>query len=993
MVLWLAAKDWLTSNAPYYPYGDSLGISAAILMAAFGVLLVRKCRTWRDFAVLVGVAGCGVCLCCRNSSALAWGLMPGTGILLCSFCLPLPPDPKWDGKPRFSPPGLRRALYRCSFLIGGASLFVLTGSSEVTLLSLTPAAMAVLVAAAVRVSARFLPYNRNARKVLFGIYAVCALLFILLPLVGIDALGGYSLIGTGLRTAKSSEPASALIEEDGIVSLLCRDAILIAALWCNVNWLIRCGKDHAPWLSERTREALALSSSAVAAILVQVLVSPMFPSTMLSSGMAGAWNMAISVAALAIATRALASEKESELNSTAILALSWSFSILAAAVLCVLVSFHRIALTATTTRDFDAPGWFLPMQKIPKSVIGIVNGEGWTVTCAVTDGHDILRRTFGAAVPAEPSMAGSLGARLISGWPVPRPAKEVFGEVLGSTLSAALPRQRIEELFLNYRDYKAPTPGLAAAAKYWFHRSAETLTEADVRYLLAGQTTISEPFANYRGGVRPQAFPTMPTQYDVDEFPLFVANSDYVHHDGAVNGHGRAVGTLFAGNGSVAYSMYRDQGRVMDDLGDPANGHSSFALSINDSGEAAGYSITLDGDQHAVIWDKYGAVEDLGALPRYPQSVARWINNKGQVAGFAFSLQKNGELGSMRGTLGSPSQAFIWQQGQMQALGVPPGDIGSRAYALNDCGQVAGWVLTGNNQTHAMVWEKGRMQDIGTLGGNLSVATSINNQGQVVGSAQRKDGKVVAFLWQDGVMHDLGMLPGDYRARAWAINDSGVVVGYSFGRRVDIDGVGGRPFIWDNVNGMRDLTPMYALDPVLKATFDHKSTVFSINNAGQILGLDFLPRRPRKMFLLSPRAPADAGKQTIEAESGVIQKANIQNDASASFGSVVGNMGFPGASATYSNVDGGNGGPYALDITYAVPRNSSTTLHVNGATALVVNFPRTSAWKGIGAYRSIGVPITLKAGKTNMIEFKTEAGNSGVNLDKFTLLPSSDPAR
>ena len=101
------------------------------------------------------------------------------------------------------------------------------------------------------------------------------------------------------------------------------------------------------------------------------------------------------------------------------------------------------------------------------------------------------------------------------------------------------------------------------------------------------------------------------------------------------------------------------------------------------------------------------------------------------------------------------------------------------AAAINDSGNVAG-----TSGTDAFLWsyKTGNM----TLCGNLcddqedgsSVATAINNGNQVVGYATNDDGEYRAFLWDNGAMTDLGTLGGD-NSWALAVNDNGVVIGYS----------------------------------------------------------------------------------------------------------------------------------------------------------------------------------------------------------------------
>lgn len=992
MVLWIALKDWLTSNTVHYPYGESLCMTITLLVAGAGFLIVQRPGRWRDFVVVAGLVGCGLYWRYSNVSALAWGLLPGIGILLLSFSLPIPPDPRWEGRSQLSFGFCRRCLYGLAFVGGAISLIVSPGGAELDPQRLVIPVAMIAAGCAIRLCARLAPASNRSKGMLVTLYLICIAGYCSLALIGIGKVSDWSWIGSGLRsTYSNTDMAPALIGEDGMASFVFRALLLSIVLVCNLLWLLKTGaRDDIMWHTERFRESLAASSSGVVAILAQVAASPACPANLLASSPAGDCNVAFSLAAIAIASRAMAlPPPETDVSRSVNRA---PIAIAACVVGSVLVigsmflAVQHVAAGVARRHSLEAPRWFIPVRMMPASVTRVVRDEGWPIPCAWQDAHNVLRRRFGSQAPSQPSMAGMLGFHLVAAWPIPYLAREMAGVFLGSVLSKELPAQRIEELYLNYRDYGAPSPGLEAASQFYFHRPFSSVSDSDIHFLVAYQSTMSEPLSHPAGYsiIAPPAL--MPEQYDFDEFPMFVPRSSYIHHDGAVNISGRAVGTVFAGKGAVAYSMYKDRGLELGDLNEQGD---SFALAINDKNQSVGYSMGSDGNQHAAAWNQYGEVRDLGAVPGYSQGVARCINNRGHIAGFGFNLMKNSQLGSMRNTLEAPSRAFLRQSGRMTVLGVPAGYIGSRAYAINERDQIAGWVLTGDDQTHAMVWENGRMQDIGTLGGDVSVATGINNRGQVVGSAARKDGTIAAFLWQEGVMRDLGMLPGDDRARAWAINDSGVVVGYSFGKKVNLNGPGGRPFIWDSVHGMRDLTSLYEVNSELMSALDHANTVFSINNAGEILGLDFTPHRPRLMFLLKPRTNTPGNAETIEADWGRIAKASVQYDTGASFSRVVGQMQRPGASITYSGLDGGQGGPCALTIRYSVPFDSSTTLYVNGAKR-IISFPKTAGWRGMHAYKTVTAPVSLRKGRTNTIIIRTEAGNKAVNLDNLRLSPASE---
>jgi probable HAF family extracellular repeat protein len=78
------------------------------------------------------------------------------------------------------------------------------------------------------------------------------------------------------------------------------------------------------------------------------------------------------------------------------------------------------------------------------------------------------------------------------------------------------------------------------------------------------------------------------------------------------------------------------------------------------------------------------------------------------------------------------------------------------------------------------------MTDLGSLGGTYKTALSINNLGQVVSFSQTSDGTQRAFFWQNGTMTDLGTLGGNISSKAAGINDTGQIVGWSFGRDSEI---------------------------------------------------------------------------------------------------------------------------------------------------------------------------------------------------------------
>jgi probable HAF family extracellular repeat protein len=177
------------------------------------------------------------------------------------------------------------------------------------------------------------------------------------------------------------------------------------------------------------------------------------------------------------------------------------------------------------------------------------------------------------------------------------------------------------------------------------------------------------------------------------------------------------------------------------------------------------------------------------------------INNAGQVIG-------SGPIPGYRG-----DHAFLWTAAGGQIPIGPTAYRSSFARAVNEAGQVAGYDLN----TGVFFWS--------SSGGTIHVAghgfsyAAINNAGQVVGAVgvgQR------AFSWTaEGGMVDLGTL-GGANSYAYAVNDSGQVVGYSY-----IPGDAAfHAFSWTADGGMVDLGTLGGAN----------SYAYAVNDSGQVVG-------------------------------------------------------------------------------------------------------------------------------------------------------------
>jgi probable HAF family extracellular repeat protein len=113
--------------------------------------------------------------------------------------------------------------------------------------------------------------------------------------------------------------------------------------------------------------------------------------------------------------------------------------------------------------------------------------------------------------------------------------------------------------------------------------------------------------------------------------------------------------------------------------------------------------------------------------------------------------------------------------------------------------------------------------DLGTLHAGSARIHGVNESGQAVGASGHPHGADThAFFWQkQGGIRDLGTLPGGDYSSAFAINDSGVVVGTSN------TATSTHAFSWTLAQGLQDLGTL----PGANA-----SSALAINNQGQIVG-------------------------------------------------------------------------------------------------------------------------------------------------------------
>lgn len=196
-------------------------------------------------------------------------------------------------------------------------------------------------------------------------------------------------------------------------------------------------------------------------------------------------------------------------------------------------------------------------------------------------------------------------------------------------------------------------------------------------------------------------------------------------------------------------------------------GGSTDANAINNVGDVVGCSVAVINGYptpRAFVY-RNGLMMDIGSLANGGTSCANDINDTGQVAGYSAT-----PTGEQRG--------FIYQNGTMISLNI---GTSSDAMGINNAGLVAASANGFNGKYIGAFRYDGRVTppqvvDLGTLGGPVIQSKSINTAGDIIGFASNAQFRGTTFLYQNGVLTDLGNVVG-FPNNGAAINDLGQVVG------------------------------------------------------------------------------------------------------------------------------------------------------------------------------------------------------------------------
>jgi probable HAF family extracellular repeat protein len=192
-----------------------------------------------------------------------------------------------------------------------------------------------------------------------------------------------------------------------------------------------------------------------------------------------------------------------------------------------------------------------------------------------------------------------------------------------------------------------------------------------------------------------------------------------------INDAGQIVGISFTANNDFHTFIYANQ--QMTDIG-TLGGTFTSPNWVNASGQIVGVSnLTGDSIGHAFFWDG-AAIHDLGSLSssfgsNYSEALS--VNDAGDAVGYS--------LASV-----TAYHATYWHNGTITDLGTLPGDTVSKAWGINNRGQIVGTSGTaGIEAQHAVLWQNGQIYDLSHLSHTtmITAAFNINDQGEIAAVA------------------------------------------------------------------------------------------------------------------------------------------------------------------------------------------------------------------------------------------------------------------
>jgi len=316
-----------------------------------------------------------------------------------------------------------------------------------------------------------------------------------------------------------------------------------------------------------------------------------------------------------------------------------------------------------------------------------------------------------------------------------------------------------------------------------------------------------------------------------------------------VNDQGIAVGQQETTAAPRAW-IYQQSSGALDELSLDPSESGAYANGVSNSGVISGAGVP-NGPPVPGFWTVTGGAMPLtGTYQSSAQAVA--ANDNGMIIG------NYGQSGTVS------SRPLVWTAPAYAETTLPGlqcdqcARINVAASSINDGGLIAGssnysiysngtYVSSG---MHATEWQGGAITDLGGLqGAGYSAAYAINNSGDIVGGSRTDSSSGApthAFLYHEGSMTDLGTLDGDSTSSANSINDDGQIVGLSQGDAAS------RAFLYEN-GQMHDLNSMIdPADPLVGLVTFEEAVGISANGWIAVNGTDSRDPGWKRAFLLIP---------------------------------------------------------------------------------------------------------------------------------------------
>ena len=315
----------------------------------------------------------------------------------------------------------------------------------------------------------------------------------------------------------------------------------------------------------------------------------------------------------------------------------------------------------------------------------------------------------------------------------------------------------------------------------------------------------------------------------------------------------------------------------------PGGDVESWAHGVSADGSVVvGWSRNVIGFNEAFLWTSASGMQGLGSLGMMPNSsnaygvsadgtvvvgeangqAFRWTQVDGMSAyrnGLAAAVSPDGTVAV--GYTASLSvvgfEAARWSPALTRLGDLPGGDFSSFAFEVSTGGDVVvgiGNVADGMSQ--AFKWEAGAMTGLGYLpgGAGLSSANDVTPDGRIIVGVSNVAAGREAFRWTaDEGMVGLGDLSGgDHYSEATAVSaDGSVVVGY--GRHSSgFD----EAFIWDAVNGMRDLRELLVMNGADLTGWQNLHVVDISADGQTVVGLGHHANGSREAWIATVPEPA-----------------------------------------------------------------------------------------------------------------------------------------